>query len=148
MEMSMYLPEQTDANLISLVVIGHGKFPLGIKSSLEMISGDTRNITYLCFEEGEDPDTFGAQIRDAIDRAPCGCMVLIDLMGGTPFNQLYMNMPDSNCQAVCGVNLAMVLEVASAREYATLEELAQSAIEAGSIGIVDVCKKRSEKRNK
>ena len=146
--MSIYVPEQMEENLISLVVIGHGKFPLGIKSSLEMISGDTRNITYLCFEEGEDPDAFGDQIRDVIDRVPCGCMVLIDLMGGTPFNQLYMNMPDSNCQAVCGANLAMALEVASAREYATLEELAQIAVDAGNIGIVDVCKKRNEKRNK
>lgn len=146
--MSIYVPEQMEESLISLVVIGHGNFPLGIKSSLEMISGDTRNIAYLCFEEGEDPDAFGEQIRDVIERAPCGCVVLIDLMGGTPFNQFYMNMPDSNCQAVCGVNLAMALEVASAREYASLEELAQIAADAGNTGIVDVYKKRNEKRSK
>lgn len=146
--MSIHMPEQMVEDLISLVVIGHGNYPLGIKAALEMISGDTRNITYLCFDEGSDPDAFGDQIRETVDRAPCGCMVLIDLMGGTPFNQFYMNMPDSNCQAVCGVNLAMALEVASARDYATLEELAQIAADAGNIGIVDVYKKRNEKRKK
>ena len=144
--MSIYVPEHVEEGLISMLIIGHGNFPLGIKSSLEMISGDKRNITYLCFDEGEDPDAFGDQIRDAIEKAPCGCIVLIDLMGGTPFNQCYMNMPDENCQAVCGVNLAMALEVSSAREYASLEELAEMAIDAGNIGIVDVFKKRKEKR--
>ncbi len=143
--MSIHVPEQMDENLITLVVIGHGKYPLGIKSSLEMISGDTRNIACLCFEEGEDPDLFGEQIRDVIDRAPCGSIVLIDLMGGTPFNQFYLNMPESGCRAVCGVNLAMALEVASARDYASLDELAQIAADAGTVGIVDVYQKRKEK---
>lgn len=146
--MSIHIPEQMDGRLISMLVIGHGHYPLGIKSALEMITGDTRNIAYLCFEEGDDPDMFGDQIRNVIDRAPCGCIVLIDLMGGTPFNQFFMNMPGSGCQAVCGANLAMALEVASAREYATLEELAQIAVDAGNVGIVDVYKKRDEKRNK
>lgn len=145
--MQILVPEQTDENLISMIFIGHGNYPLGMKSSLEMISGDTRNISYLCFEDGDDPDLFGDQIRAAIEQAPCGCIVLIDLMGGTPFNQLYINMPDSNCQAVSGVNLAMALEVAYSREYTPLEELAQIAVDAGNFGIVDVFKKRNEKKN-
>ena len=145
--MRIHVPEQIEENLISMVFIGHGNYPLGIKSSLEMISGDTRNTFYLCFEEGDDPDLFGDQIRATIEQAPCGCIVLVDLMGGTPFNQLYINMPDSNCQAITGVNLAMALEVAYSREYSTLEELAQNAVEAGNFGIVDVNKKRNEKKN-
>ena len=145
--MQILVPEQTDENLISMIFIGHGNYPLGMKSSLEMISGDTRNISYLCFEDGDDPDLFGDQIRATIEQAPCGCIVLIDLMGGTPFNQLYINMPDSNCQAVSGVNLAMALEVAYSREYTPLEELAQIAVDAGNFGIVDVFKKRNEKKN-
>lgn len=145
--MRIHVPEQLDENLISMVFIGHGNYPLGIKSSLEMISGDTRNISYLAFEDRDDPDEFGDQIRTVIDRSPCGCIVLIDLMGGTPFNQCYINMPDSNCQAVCGVNLAMALEVACSREFTPLEQLAQIAVEAGNFGIVDVIQKRNEKKH-
>ena len=111
-----------------------------------MISGDERNVTALSFEDGDDPDAFGEQIARALDAAPDGCLVLIDLMGGTPFNQFCLNRRAENCQAVCGVNLAMLIEAASAREYSLLPELAQIAAEAGQIGIVDVMKRLSEKR--
>lgn len=144
--MKVHAPGQIDENLISMLVIGHGHFAEGIKSPMEMITGDTRNITYLCFEEGDDPDAYGEKIAEVISSAPCGCFVLIDLMGGTPFNQFYLNMPENGCQAVCGVNLAMALEVASAREYASLEELVQIASDAGAMGIVDVYKKRRERK--
>ncbi len=145
--MHIELPKRLDDRLISLAVIGHGQFPMGIRSALEMITGDSRNITYLCFEDGDDPDVFGAQIQSIAGQAPCGCLVLIDLVGGTPCNQLLLHLPEAHCRAVAGVNLAMALEAASAREYASLEELAQIAVEAGGIGILDVYRKRSEKKN-
>lgn len=144
--MKVIEPTQKQDGLLSLLLIGHGGLPLGLLSSLKMISGDERNVTALSFEDGDDPDAFGEQIARALDAAPDGCLVLIDLMGGTPFNQFCLNRRAENCQAVCGVNLAMLIEAASAREYSSLSELAQIAAEAGQIGIVDVMKRLAEKR--
>ena len=138
--MKVIEPTQKQDGLLSLLLIGHGGLPLGLLSSLKMISGDERNVTALSFEDGDE------QIAHALDAAPDGCLVLIDLMGGTPFNQFCLNRRAENCQAVCGVNLAMLIEAASAREYSLLPELAQIAAEAGQIGIVDVMKRLAEKR--
>ena len=145
--MNVIPSKQTQPGLPWLLLIGHGGLPLGLLSSLAMISGDRRNLAALCFEDGDDPDAFGEQVGRAIDKAGAdGCLVLIDLMGGTPFNQFCLHRRVENCQAVCGVNLAMALEAASAREYSSLCELAQLARDAGQLGIVDVMKRLSERR--
>lgn len=132
------IPERLDEHLPLLLVAGHGDLPLGFRKSLEMIAGETRNMAYLCFEATDDPDAFGAEMARVLALAPQGCLVLLDLMGGTPFNQFCLNRAGANCRAVCGVNLAMLLEAASARGDVSLEELAAIAAEAGTFGIVDV----------
>ena len=68
----------------------------------------------------------------------CGeVVVFCDLMGGTPFNQAMMagaSIP--GVRVVTGVNLPMLLECMSMRtDSTTAEELCQTAVEIGQMGI-------------
>lgn len=139
--MTCRLPETMNSALPGVLILSHSTLAAGLYASLNMILGESENIGYLCFEETTDPDVFGKKISDAIDRFPAGCLVLVDLMGGTPFNQLMLHAPRDKFRAVCGVNLPMLLEVVSNRDDATLDELTGIAMDAGKNGLVDVSAK-------
>ena len=103
-----------------------------------MIFGKIENLTVLCFDEDTDPDSFGERIHESVNSYPAGCLVMVDILGGTPFNQLMLANPEMNFSAVCGANLNMLLEVLVSREGSTAEELARKAIAVGRESIIDV----------
>lgn len=123
---------------IGVLVISHGTLADGLCSASKMIMGDADNLEALCFTEEMDPGEFGLLVCKTVTSFTSGCLVLCDLKGGTPFNQLILTTPIKAYKAVAGVNLNMLLEVLSERECSSIEELVQVAINAGTNGIVDV----------
>ena len=77
-----------------------------------------------------------------------GVIVFTDLFGGSPNNSVAMNLRDRQFAALTGVNLPMLVECLSLREFTPLDELAVQVREAGISGIKDlneVIKKGGEK---
>ena len=84
------------------------------------------------------PDDFRAKVEEAVAsfEAPEQVLFLVDLWGGTPFNQISGLIEGHDSWAiVTGVNLPMLLKVFTCREK-PLAELAKLAGEAGTKGIV------------
>lgn len=136
--MTEIYPEIVSPELTGILLISHGSFASGLAEAAGMIFGKIENLAVLCFDEDTDPDSFGERIHEVVNSFPAGCLVMVDLMGGTPFNQLMLANPERNFSAVCGVNLNMLLEVLVSREGETAEALAQKAIDVGRESIIDV----------
>ena len=60
-----------------------------------------------------------------------GTVVLTDMFGGTPSNLAISVMNDSRIEVIAGVNLPMLIKLASVREDATLADAVEAAQEAG-----------------
>lgn len=74
-----------------------------------------------------------AQILDEVANAEegNGVILLTDMFGGTPSNLAISIMDKANVEVIAGVNLPMLIKLASVRQTESLEEAAQSAQEAG-----------------
>ena len=70
---------------------------------------------------------------------------MVDLFAGSPFNAASMiAMKNSNMEIVAGVNLPMLLEVFSNRNFSTLPELVNIAEQSGKESIIKLVKQASE----
>ncbi len=136
--MRIKLPETVIPDLIGIVIVSHSTFASGMVDASEVILGASENVATLGLELEDDPDDFGEKVSDAIALFPAGCLVLVDMLGGTPFNQLMLATERGNYRAVCGANLGMLLEVLVARDTQELDILAENAYNTGHECIVDV----------
>lgn len=62
-------------------------------------------------------------------------LIFTDLVGATPFNVCASVFKDADYYIVTGMNLPMLIDTMLKKANSTLEELAQSAVEAGIEGI-------------
>lgn len=118
--------------MISIVLVSHGDLGAALIRSAEMIMGPVEQVFAVSLLPEEAPESFGAKLAAALAGFEGqDVLVLIDLFGGTPYNVAARLVLDGNRECVTGANLPMLLEVLSAREFSTLEELAATAAQAG-----------------
>jgi len=79
--------------------------------------------------------------RDEVQRAiarvsqGAGVLLLTDMFGGTPTNIASMFLDEGNVEVVTGVNLPMVIKLASFNREASLQELASEVEDQGKEAI-------------
>ena len=119
--------------MIGLVIVTHGRLAEELISALEHVVGPQVNITAVCIGPEDDMEQRRAAILDSVARAEegNGVVLLTDMFGGTPSNLAISIMDKSNVEVIAGVNLPMLIKLASVRQTESLEEAAQSAQEAG-----------------
>lgn len=123
-----------------VIVISHGPLAASLLESAEMICGEISRAEALAFFEGDNTDEYGNKIRHKLEEYGDGTLVLVDLFGGTPFNQLVSKCYDLDFCAVAGVNLPMLLEAVFLRDELGGQDLIDKTMEAGSKSIYDVNK--------
>lgn len=126
-----------------ILLLSHGPMAAAVLSSAEMIVGEIDNAVAIGFEIGQSEAEFSAMIREAIEMLPEGTVVLLDIQGGTPCNQLvYIALQmKKECWAVCGLNLPAVIEAVSLRETCSGKELAAQIARTGQEAIVNISEK-------
>lgn len=119
--------------MIGLVLVTHGRLASELVSALEHVVGPQANITAICIGPEDDMEQRRAHILEAVARAEegNGIILLTDMFGGTPSNLAISIMDKANVEVIAGVNLPMLVKLASVRQTESLEEAAQSAQEAG-----------------
>ena len=72
-------------------------------------------------------------ILAAVDRAEggAGVIVLTDMFGGTPSNLAISILKEANVEVLAGVNLPLLVKLATARKSADLEQAVTEAYVAG-----------------
>ena len=119
--------------MIGLVVVTHGRLGDELINALEHVCGAQANITAVCIGPDDDMEQKRTQILTSVANAEegNGVVLLTDMFGGTPSNLAISIMDKANVEVIAGVNLPMLIKLASVRQTESLEEAAQSAQEAG-----------------
>ena len=122
--------------MIGIVVVTHGQLARELVSAAEMIIGEIPNVTAVSIGWHENPDDAQREIEGAIKRADSGkgTVVLTDMFGGTPSNLSLTFLEKGRVEVVTGVNLPMLIRLASLREEEEGDDLLELASEAAREG--------------
>jgi PTS system mannose-specific IIA component len=119
--------------MIGLVVVTHGQLATELVNAAEMIVGDLPAAAAVSIGWHDDVQVAREQIERAIDRvgASGGVVLLTDMFGGTPANLALPFLVKDRVEVVTGVNLPMLIKLASRRTSADLTTLAREVRDAG-----------------
>ena len=131
--------DQIIPGLPGIIILSHGPMAISMIDSASLIAGNIDNLAAFIIEEGDDPYSFGDMFTEAIKSYDAGALVLIDLFGGTPFNQiLYHSKKDClNIEALTGVSMPMLIESIFSRTN-DLVSWAQQVKESSELGLKDI----------
>ncbi len=125
--------------MVGIILASHGGFAEGIKESGEMIFGKQENLETVTLLPSMGPDDLKAQIEEKVEKMDTDqILFLVDLWGGTPFNQAsgLLKGKEENWAIVIGLNLPMLIEALGSRLGSeSSHEVAQAIIEAARDGI-------------
>ena len=98
---------------IGIIIASHGEFAAGIHQSGSMIFGDQANVKACTLMPSEGPDDIRRKMEEAIAgfENQDEVLFLVDLWGGTPFNQAsaLLNGHEDKWAIVTGLNLPMLI---------------------------------------
>ncbi|ACD22400.1 MULTISPECIES: PTS sugar transporter subunit IIA [Clostridium] len=131
--------------MIGILLVTHGKFSEEIVKSAELIVGKQEKILTLGLQHGDSVEMLGDKVKESVKSLEDGdgVLVLVDLMGGSPYNVVALNsskLLDINFRCITGVNLPMLLEAITMREIYNLDDLTDHCIEIGTTGIKELFK--------
>ena len=124
--------------MIGLIITGHGHFATGMRSSMELVTGEAENARFVEFLVEDTPESlkekFDAALKELKD---CdGILFLCDLAGGTPYKtavEYGMTEAQTPVEVVGGMSLPMLLQGAiTAAESTSALELAEELMECGT----------------
>ena len=122
---------------IGAVIVSHGQVANELVAAAEAVVGDLSHLTAVSIGWHDDVEMAQDEIRRAIQRVSSGAGVLLltDMFGGTPTNIAAMFLKENEVEIVTGVNLPMVIKVASNNREMTLHELAKEVEDQGKEAI-------------
>ena len=122
---------------IAGVIVSHGQLARELLAAAEMIIGALPHITSVSMGWHDDVDAAHAEIERAIKRVSQGrgVLLLTDMFGGTPTNIASMFLAEGEVEVVTGVNLPMVIKLASQSDQELLADVARRVRDQGQEGI-------------
>ena len=121
------------ARPVGVVVVTHGQLAAELLNAAEMIVGDLPGFAAVSIGWHDDVTVAREAIANAIERVQgrAGVLLLTDMFGGTPSNISLSFLKDHPVEVVTGVNLPMLIKLATGVETQGLEELATFIKEYG-----------------
>lgn len=119
--------------MIGLVVVTHGRLAEEFLSAAEHVVGAQERVKSVSIGPDDDMEKRREDILNAareVDEGE-GVIILTDMFGGTPSNLAIAVMEKANAEVVAGVNLPMLIKLASVRGDGDLEAAVKAAHEAG-----------------
>ena len=119
--------------MIGLVIVTHGGLANEFRSALEHVVGPQTFLETVSIGPEDDMELRRRDILSAVRRADCGAgvVLLTDMFGGTPSNLSISIMDEANVEVIAGVNLPMLIKLASIRAETELTKAVDLAKEAG-----------------
>lgn len=126
--------------MIPIILVTHGPMATSIIESAEMLVGKSEKLVGITLQLSDNFEEFQqrifAQVRQLDEGS--GVMILVDLLGGSPYNATAKVLSQENIECLTGLNLSMLLTALDQREYCDLKQLAKECKEAAITNIVDV----------
>jgi mannose PTS system EIIAB component len=125
--------------MVGILLATHGEFAEGILQSGSMIFGEQDNVKAVTLHPSDGPESLKERMLEAIATFDnqSEVLFLVDLWGGTPFNQANNLCGEhDNWAIVAGLNLPMLIEAYSSRfSMETAKEIATAIIEPSKEGV-------------
>lgn len=119
------------------MVVTHGHLAGELLAAAEMIVGPISHIAAVSIGWHDDVDAARDEVQRAITRVSqgAGVLLLTDMFGGTPTNIASMFLDEGAIEVVTGVNLPMVIKLATSTGEESLAEIAPKIRDQGRQGI-------------
>ena len=119
--------------MIGIVLVTHGRLADELVSALEHVVGAQEKIATVCIGPEDDMEKRRAEILESITKTDDGggVILLTDMFGGTPSNLAISVMEKANVEVIAGVNLPMLIKLASVRNTSSIDQASQDAQDAG-----------------
>jgi len=119
--------------MIGMVLVTHGRLALEFRAALEHVVGPQSQIETITIGPDDDMDQSRRDIVDALNRVDTGdgVVVLTDMFGSTPSNLALSVMNGGKTEVVAGINLPMLIKLASVRQDCDLDQAVVQAQDAG-----------------
>src|SRR4029079_2638007 len=110
--------------MIGVVIVTHGKLAREFRAALEHVVGPQEQFETVSIGPDDDLDLRRNDMMEALARVDGGkgVIVLTDMFGGTPSNLAISAMERDNVEVIAGVNLPMLVQLASVRGESSVEE--------------------------
>jgi PTS system mannose-specific IIA component len=119
--------------MIGIILVTHGRLADELSSALQHVVGPQTALATVCIGPEDDMDKHRLEIIDRIRQVDAGqgVVLLTDMFGGTPSNLAISVMEGRKVEVIAGVNLPMLVKLASVRDHDDLATAVVKAQEAG-----------------
>lgn len=119
--------------MIGVVIVAHGGLAGEFRAALEHVVGQQSQLEAFPIGPDDDVEMRRMELIATITRVDAGdgVVVLTDMFGGTPSNLAISVMSETGAEVLAGINLPMLIKLASVRNEAKLADAVNAAKEAG-----------------
>lgn len=119
--------------MIGLVLVTHGRLAETFVEAMEHVVGPQTHVATICIGPNDDMEQRRAQIAEAVVEVDqgAGAILLTDLFGGTPSNLAISLLDAGRVEVIAGINLPMLIRLASARKAMDVTAAVTTAQQAG-----------------
>jgi mannose PTS system EIIA component len=119
--------------MIGLVLVTHGRLAEEFVAAMEHVVGAQAGVRSVCIGPDDDMESRRSDIAAAaaaVDDGD-GVVLLTDMFGGTPSNLAISLMGKPNIEVIAGINLPMLIKLATVRKSLGLSAAVEAAQDAG-----------------
>jgi PTS system mannose-specific IIA component len=119
--------------MIGVVLVTHGRLAQEFIGALEHVVGPQENMAAVCIGPDDDMERRRREIVKSVAKVDGGrgVVLLTDMFGGTPSNLAISVLDQGRVEVVAGVNLPMLIKLASLRGEEPLATVIAEAQRAG-----------------
>lgn len=119
--------------MIGMILVTHGRLAEEFVHAMEHVVGTQSDVATVCIGPQDDMELKRKEIAQAIKRVDSGqgAVILTDLFGGTPSNLAISILDKGNVEVIAGMNLPMLIKLATVRGEETLANAVAQAQESG-----------------
>ncbi len=119
--------------MIGVVLVTHGRLAQEFIAALEHVVGPQQNMAAVCIGPDDDMEQRRREIVASVAAVDGGhgVVLLTDMFGGTPSNLAISVLDQGRVEVVAGVNLPMLIKLASLRGEKPLATVITEAQRAG-----------------
>lgn len=119
--------------MIGIVMVTHGQLAHEFQLAVEHVVGPQKLMETIAIGPDDDVEKRRQDILDAVAAVNegNGVIILTDMFGGTPSNLAISVMQEGVVEVIAGINLPMLIKLASVREDADMQTALTAAQESG-----------------
>jgi PTS system mannose-specific IIA component len=116
-----------------MVLVTHGRLATEFVAALEHVVGEQEQVASVCIGPDDDMEQRRLDILNSVAEVDdgSGVVLLTDMFGGTPSNLAISIMDKAKVEVIAGVNLPMLIKLASVRQTEKLANAVLAARDAG-----------------